>query len=109
MPYRGTPLDGFVATANATNALATATKAAVTGKTHYITGVSASYSAAAIGTLQIKDGSTVIWEGSIHNQRDVKFKGLRATTGNAVSAELAAGGAGVVGRVNIMGFTADGA
>lgn len=93
-------------TASAVAALATASRPAVTYDEHYITGVSASYSAAQIGLLQIKDGATVVWEGYVHNQKDVSFpKPLQLTNGNAVSAELTAGAAGVTGKVTLIGYT----
>ncbi|CAM4098124.1 hypothetical protein L1N85_10695 [Paenibacillus alkaliterrae] len=95
------------ASGSADNALATATKAAVTGKRHYITGVSASFGAAAIKLLQIKDGAAVIWEDYVHNGFQIVFsQPLAITSGNAVSAELAASGtAAVLGKVNLTGFT----
>lgn len=96
----------FSKTAKATNALATATETAVTGKRHVITVVSASYEAAAIGLLQIKDGVTVIWEHFVHNQIHLEGLELQNTKGAAISAELAASGSvGVDGAVNIQGFT----
>lgn len=91
------------------NALATASKAApAAGKRHYLTGVYASYSAAATGLLQVKDGATVILERYVKDTvpADIHFaRPIRVTDATAVSAELAAGGAAVVGKVAIMGFT----
>lgn len=87
--------------------LATATRAAESGNRHSISSVSASYSAATIALVQIKFGTTVEWEGYVHNQRDVAFASpLRAGSGQAVSAELAAGAAGVTGTVTITGYSA---
>lgn len=113
MSYRGTPNDGWVEKGTATNALATATKAAAAGKTHYLTGVYAIFGAAVgSGLLQVKDGATVIAEFFAKDTVPAVLpfpRPIRITTGNAVSAELAAGGVSAVGKVNITGFTADGA
>lgn len=89
------------------NAAATATKAAVTGEAHHITGVSASFSAAAIALLQIKDGTTVIWEDYVHNGLAREFVSpLVITAGAVANAVLAASGTpGLIGKVNIKGFT----
>lgn len=108
MGYQGTPNDGWIEKGSADNATATATKAAAAGKRHYITSVSGSFTAAAAGkVLTLKDGTTVLGEWAVHNQFDQAFPlPIRATLGNAVSAELAASGtAGVLGKVTITGFT----
>ena len=90
------------------NALATASQAGEADKKHYITGVAAGYSAAKVGLLQIKDGATVIFEHYVNTAFDLSFPApLKGTSGNAVSAELAASGAaGNIGKVNLIGFTA---
>lgn len=104
--YEGTPHAGWIEKGSATAATATATKAAASGKRHYLTHVSASCGAAAIAVLQIKDGVTVLAEISVHNAEVLTFPtAVQITRGAAVSAELATCGAGVVGRVNISGFT----
>jgi hypothetical protein len=87
------------------NALATAAKAAVAGKRHCINTVIASFSAAAIKLLQVKEGTTVILEQYVHNAEVIQLDYLGAT-GNALSAELAASGTGgVLGKVAIVGYT----
>jgi hypothetical protein len=97
---------GWVAKDSKDNALATAAKAAVPGGSHYITGFAASYSATKTGLLQIKDGSTVIAEHYVYDSAAVQFAPIKVTKGNAVSAELAASGAGgTIGKVNLTGFT----
>lgn len=103
VPY----VNGWVATGSADNALATASKAAETGKSHYITAVFAGYSAAKTGLLQIKDGTTVIAEFYIENAEVIPLPTpIKATAGNAVSVELAASGAaGNIGKANIVGYT----
>lgn len=99
---------GWSVTASADNGMATAAKAAAAGKKHIVFGVSADYSAAVVGKLlQIKDGTNVIWQTYVHNSFQATFpRGLAATTGNAVSAELAASGTGgTVGVVSLHGVT----
>lgn len=86
-----------------TAALATATKAANANQAHKILRVHASYSAAQIGTLTVKEGSTTVFTGAVHNQRDVEL-GYQGKANAAVSAELSAGAAGVIGRVHISGL-----
>ncbi len=89
------------------NAESTATHAAETDNAHFVTGVSASYDAAAIGLLQIKDGTTVIYEIEVHNAQDVEFvHPLQISRGAACSAVLAASGTGgVTSQVWLRGFT----
>jgi len=100
-------LNGWIVKANADNAAATATKAASPGQAHYITAVAAGFSAAATKLLQVKDGDTVIFEAPINTAGTFHFPSpIRGTTGNAVSAVLAASGtAGTIGYVNLVGFT----
>lgn len=90
------------------NALATATRAAVPNKTHVVFGISASFSAATASKLvQIKDDTTVLWEGYITNGEHLPFpRGIKIAEGNACSAELAASGTGaVLGKINLHGAT----
>jgi len=96
---------GWIETDSKDNAEATASHAAATGRQYVIYSVDASFSAAATKLLQVKDGTTVIWEGYVVNSRDISFsEGIAATPGNAVSAVLAASGTGgLIGKVNIHG------
>ena len=98
---------GWVVTASQDNAEATATKAAVSGKSHVVRSVDAGFSGAATKLLQIKDGTTVVWSGPVYSSREVVFpNGLTITKGNACSAVLAASGTGgVTGYVNLHGTT----
>lgn len=93
--------------APAANTAAVVTYGAVTGRAHVVSGVSYSYSAAPTGgNLQVKDGSDVILdldisaagEGAIYFDPPKKN-----TAGNAMSATLAAGGAGISGKVSVLG------
>jgi len=101
--------EGAIATANADNALVTATHSAVSGKHHYITSLSGGFSAPVGGALLVlKDGATEIGRWYVHNGIDLNFADapLKCTPGNAVSAELAASGTlGVIGAVNVTLYT----
>lgn len=99
--------DWIETSAEVDNATASATRAADSVETHYVTGVDASYSDPASGLLTIKDGATVVWRGHVHDARELQFsQALRATEGNAVSAELAgAGTAGIMGVVSLQGYS----
>jgi hypothetical protein len=100
--------NGWVASASADNALATATKAGEAGKSHYVTTITASFSAAATALLQVKDGAAVIAEHYVKDGAVIALPTpIKITAGNAVSAELAASGTtGTIGKVTLVGFTA---
>ena len=97
-------------TANATNLLATATLAAPgAGNRNSVLKVDASYGDSTVtGLLQVKSGATVIAEKAIHGAGAIDFDGdfgrVADSQNEAMTAELAAGGAGVVGYVVIQGF-----
>jgi hypothetical protein len=94
------------ATAAAANALAVATRPAETGKSHHITTVLASFSGSATARLQVKDGGALIAEHYVANGAVISLAAPRkASAGNQVSAELAAGGLGITGSVTLLGFT----
>lgn len=96
---------GWAETAADTNAITTATKAAASDKQHVVYGASASFATTATALLQIKDGSTVIWQDYVYDKVDLTFpKGLAGTKGNAMSAVLAASG-GPAQVVNLHGAT----
>jgi hypothetical protein len=106
-----------VATADA--ALATATKAAEgvanaspvgAGQRHHVvTKVDASYeSSTQSGLLQVKFGTTVVGSKWIHGAGALDFGVLgfqNPDSNEAVSAELAAGGAGIEGHITLSGYT----
>jgi hypothetical protein len=98
--------------ASQTNATATATQAAVTGKQHFITGISFSMSAApaAAVTVQVRQGATVLDQFQIpaaaqapliHNYTPA----LQLAAGTEASITVGALGAGVVGTVVLKGKT----
>jgi len=104
----GSPLGTtFTDTDAATNDVATATKAAAgEARRHFITHVSASFSAAAIASLELRHGSTVIHKWNVHNSLVVNFDHpIELPPNVAANAVLAAGGATIVGNVNLSGFT----
>ena len=92
-----------------TNTALTVTQAAEAGRHHIITKCDASYSSStASGLLQIKFGSTVVAQKSIHGggALDWSVFGFQNPDANeAVSATLAAGGSGVTGELSFNGYT----
>ena len=95
--------------AEATAALATASAAAVVGKSHRITAVRVSYGAAQIGTVTIKQGAVVLLKQNVHTEKDIVFANPLVIAPNAaVSVELSAGAATVVGNVTMEGSTVSG-
>jgi hypothetical protein len=90
------------------NAEATATAAAGNSNQRYfITGVDASFTSLDTGKLlQLKDGTTVIWEGYVHTTLYLNFPSpLQGSLGTAFSAVLAASGtAANLGKVNLRGY-----
>lgn len=88
------------------NSDATATHAAIARRTHVITGVVASYGDSSVsGLLQVKKGSTVVIEHYVHGADSLAME-LKVDENQAVSAVLAASGAGgTLGKVNITGYT----
>lgn len=102
-------LSSWVATANADNSAATATKAAPSGGlSHFITGISAGFSAAAAGKqLSLKHGSTEIARFYVHNDLTLTFPSpIKLPPATAANLELAASGTGgVIGAATLMGYT----
>lgn len=98
----------WVESANATADTATATKAAKTTGRHMVSTVAASFddstaSALLTITVTIYGTSTTITH-YVHGAEVVPLE-IIGDVDTAVSAALATGGAGVVGRVNIIGNT----
>lgn len=97
------------------NAAATVTKAAVSGKTHYITAIEVCISGAAAAndiTVELKDGSTTVWKeiigsGAPRGDRAgiVLNHPIALTTGNAANLAVSAGGVGVITSANMAGYT----
>lgn len=87
--------------------VATVTRAADgAGTRHYVTGVSGSYSAAQAGTMRLLAGGTVLATFHVHNFRDGEFASpVEIPPNTAVTLELSAGAAGVVGAVMLRGYT----
>lgn len=97
-----------VATAETSNAVATAQKNAEASKAHYVTGIDCAYDTD-VGPLlvEVYDDTTVIWRTYLRNgeMRKVFAEPIRITAGKLTKATLAAGGAGVKGIAAIDGFT----
>lgn len=92
-----------------TNAAATATQAEPEGdsQSHFITHVSASYDDATVeGTLQLKYGSTVIMTWNFLGKFSHDFMHpIKLPAEQVANLVLSAGGASVVGDVNMAGYT----
>lgn len=98
--------------ATATNAVSTATKAAVVGQRHYVTWltVSASAAPAATVTATVKDGTTPITTFEIPASAIAPIfipiaRSLRGSVNSLVEISVPALGTGVKGTVTIGGFT----
>ena len=99
----------WLETGTATNDVATATKAEADGKRHRVTYVDASFSDSSASALLTLTYGGITQYRYIHGSDyfPVEMIGSVYDGSNAgdIVASLAAGGAGVVGRVNILGFT----
>lgn len=98
----------WVETANADNSGATATRAAPSdGLSHYVTSVSGSFDTSSGVTMILKEGSTEIARWYVQDWLVFPFSyPIKIAPGSAVSLELAASGTGgVVGAVNMTGYT----
>lgn len=98
-------IDWTVPDTSAANAAITVTKAAQASTRHSIMLVIASFSAAAVGLLTVKKGADVWFERYVHNAAEIEIPGggVRGDSNEDVSATLAAGGAGIVGKLAIAG------
>ncbi|MBT9177518.1 MAG: hypothetical protein DDT20_01852 [Firmicutes bacterium] len=95
-------------TVTADNAAAIAIRIGVAGQSHYITCIAGSLGAVLIRLMTLTDGTVIVGNFHVHNQRDIVFaKPLRLTMGSAAELRLAASGtAGVIGAVTMSGYTA---
>lgn len=95
-------------TTTADNAAATVTIAdtAAGGQSHYVTSISASFSAAIAGKLMtLKDGATVVGNYHVHNQRDIVFASPIEIRGAAEVSLAASGAGGTIGAVTVSYYT----
>ena len=111
--------DGWATTgASAANTAGALSKAAVTGKCHYITGFSVVVTAAAAAAtaagflVQLKDGTTSKWEETLPASAAVGTvisrtfpSPIRITSGAAANLAVAALGASSISRMNLCGYT----
>lgn len=95
-----------------TNATATATKAAASGRQHFVTGVSISFSAQPVAAVvaEVRDGATVLERYQIPAANIAPIitnfvPPIAITSGNAATVTVTAAGAGVVATVGIRGKT----
>ena len=98
-------------TQSATNAVTTITLAATPGQRHRLTMLSVSYSATPSGgNVQVLDGAAPILNLDVAAVGacvvPLPAGGIGGTAGQSMTVTLAAGGSGVVGRVNIAHVTA---
>jgi hypothetical protein len=95
------------------NAIVTVTKAAAARRRHAIMTVDASYSSStASGELTVSFGGTIIGRKHVHGAGALDLGDLgmfNPDTNEAVSAELAAGGSGVIGDLTMSGYSSFGA
>jgi hypothetical protein len=93
----------------ATNAVVTVAYAAAgSGVSHVITGVKVSYTGGSLagGNVKVKDGATAVLDLDISaaGQETITFNPpLKGSPNTAMSVVLAAGGAGLVGKINVLG------
>lgn len=97
---------------SATATALSAGPAAVAGSQHYLAHATVSFSAApAAGTIQVKDGTTVIFQvefgAHITTPIDLNFetRPLRAAIGAALTVAVGSAGGAVVQTVSATGFT----
>lgn len=101
----------FLAHVPAAATLATISRASGgPGTRHYVTGISGSYSAAQVGTLRLLTGTGVgavaIGTFHVHNAQNIEFASpIEIPADTAVTADLSAGAAAVVGAVVLRGYT----
>jgi len=97
-------------TASADNAVSTATRPAEAGKRHFIVAICAGFSASVgIKLLRVFDGASLIFEHYFNDSIEIIFpQPLECSENTDARAEIPASGtAGVLGKVNLIGFTAD--
>jgi hypothetical protein len=99
----------WIETAQATAALATASRAATTpdGTSHHISSISGGYSGSSqAGVIELKQGATVIGRWRFFGYFHVDFPApIRIAPGSAASVELSAGAGGIIGSVTFTGLT----
>ena len=98
----------WIATDNADNAAATATKAAVAAQRHYITSVAGGFDAAVSGaTLILKSGSTELGRWNVYDTFALVFPSpIEVAAGTVANLVLEASGtAGITGAATMTGYT----
>lgn len=90
----------------ADNLAATVTRAAESDKAHYVTAITASFSAASTKLLTIKDGATVIGSFYVVNNEVINFATPVKVSGVLEVSLAASGTTAVIGAVTVAGITA---
>lgn len=106
MPIQ-TPTSPWSVTDLQTNAAATATKAAESGKSHYLTMATACMESGEAKPVELKDGDTVLHTFYAKQETPplLFIPPLKITQGALVSLGIAAGAASVDSMVTLFGFT----
>lgn len=94
-------------TATADNAAATVTIADVSGQSHYITGISASFSVSQTTAklMTITDAGSTVGNYHVFGDRDIIFSSPLEIRGAAVVSLPASGTAGQIGAVTVNYYT----
>jgi hypothetical protein len=88
------------------NSVASVTLTAVANKRYYITKVTASYSATAVGQLTLTDAGVTFLQTYIHGAREIDFPvPWRCGLSTIIAAALSNGGSAIFGNVTIMGYS----
>lgn len=104
-------VESWVESTTATNATATASRAAVatTGnvaQSHFITSVSGGYDATAGGTLILSAGATELARWHVYDSFSLSLSSpIRIPPGSVANLALSAGGAGIDGTAVMTGYT----
>lgn len=94
-------------TGSATNGTATATHAASSGDTHFVTTIVAGFTGSGnAADLTLSDGDSAIMTVTVHDDIVLEFPyPIKLTTGNKAEATLGAGGSSVDGNITLGGFS----
>jgi len=98
----------WIETASATNATATAARPApAAGLQHFITSISGSFSGAVAGAqMRLLADAVELGRWYVHDQFEISFPSPVAIgPASVANLDIAGGGAGVIGSVNMTGYT----
>lgn len=94
---------------NSTTGANTVKRSAVAGKRHMVTSIVASFDGSGdVGTLTCFDDGSTNFDVTVHGNLDVELSApLRFGVGSTAKFELSGAGGGSVGKLTVLGFTAD--